>query len=216
MDEAKLRQDIIDTCRWLRSQGLVYSTWGNISVRLPDGNILITPSKVDYDEMQPEDLPVLALDGTVVSGERLSTSERELHLGIMRKRKDVGAIIHTHSPYAMMCCARDGGVPPFSEEICQLIGGPIPVSSRFVPSSHHKELGEVVTDSVTDANAILIRNHGPMCFGRDLKEARVCCQIVEKSCMIYMHLAAAGNFNIIPEEYVIDGHDYFMNSYGKS
>lgn len=216
MQYLDMRKDIIDTCRWLQREGLVFSTWGNISVRMPDGNILITPSKVDYDDMLPEDLVVLAPDGSVVSGHRLSTSEREIHLGVMRKRPDVGAIIHMHSPYGMAACAREGGIPPFTEEICQLIGGAIPLSSRFVPSSQHKELGQVVTDSVTDVNAVLIRNHGPMCFGRTLAEARVCCQVLEKSSKIYMHLLAAGDLNIIEDEYVRDGHDYFMNSYGKT
>lgn len=216
MRDLTLRNDVIETCRWLRMQGLVFSTWGNVSVRTPEGYVLITPTKVDYDEMLPEDLVVLALDGTILSGHRLSTSEREIHLGVMRKRRDVGAIIHTHSPYAMAACARNSGIPPFSEEICQLIGGAIPLSSRFVPSSRHLELGEVVTASVTNANAILIRNHGPMCFGRDLREACVCCQVVEKSAKIYLHLLAAGSHTVVPGEFVKDGRDYYMNDYGKT
>ncbi len=216
MSDSALRIEVIETCKWLKAQGLVFATWGNISVRTPEGNVLITPSKVDYDEMRPDDLPLLAPDGSVLSGRRLSTSEREIHLGIMRKRPDVGAIIHTHSPYAMAACAREGGIPPFSEEICQLIGGAIPLSSRFVPSSRHEELGKVVTDSVTDANAVLIRNHGPVCFGRDLREARVCCQVVEKSARIYLHLLSSGGCTVVPDEFVRDGHDYFMNAYGKT
>ncbi len=215
-DTRELRQDIIDTCLWMRQEGLVYSTWGNISVRLDDGNILITPSKVAYEAMTPEDLVVLDLDGNTVSGTRLSTSEREIHRRVMKKRPDVGAIIHTHSPYAMMAAVRNEGVPALTEEMCQLLGGGIPLSSHFVPSHKHVELGEVVSDSVTSANAILIRNHGPMCFGRDLAEARVCCQIVEKSCKIYMNLLASGEMNIIEQQYVEAGRDYFLNGYGKS
>lgn len=216
MNDLQLRMEIIETCRWLRQQGLVFGTWGNISVRLPDGNIMLTPSKVDYDDMLPEDLVVLNLNGETVSGHRLSTSERELHLNIMRKRSDVGAIIHTHSTYAMACAAYGKDVPPFSDEICQLMGGPIPVTHTYVTSSKHKELGQVTAESITDANAVLIRNHGPMCFGKTLKEARVCCQVVEKSCEIYMHLLAAGGYSPIPEEDVIGGRDYFVNSYGRS
>jgi len=215
-DCLELRKDIIDTCLWLKSQGLVFSTWGNISVRLDDGNILITPSKVDYDTMQPEDLVVLAPDGTQVSGTRLSTSEREIHRKVMNKRSDVGAIIHMHSPYAMAAAARDVGVPAISEEMCQLLGGAIPLSKEFVPSDMHEKLGNVVSESITDANAILIRNHGPMCFGTNLAEARVCCQVVEKSCKMYLHLLAAGNIQIISDENVLRGRDYFLHGYGKS
>lgn len=215
-DCIELRQEIIDTCLWLKSQGLVFSTWGNISVRLDDGNILITPSKVDYDTMTPEDLVVLAPDGTQVSGYRLSTSEREIHRKVMNKRSDVGAIIHMHSPYAMMAAARNEGVPVISEEMCQLLGGAIPLSSEFVPSDMHEKLGEVVSESVNETNAILIRNHGPMCFGKTLAEARVCCQVTEKSCKIYIHLLAAGGIQFISDENVARGRDYFLNSYGKS
>lgn len=215
-DCIELRQEIIDTCLWLKSQGLVFSTWGNISVRLDDGNILITPSKVDYDTMTPEDLVVLAPDGTQVSGYRLSTSEREIHRKVMNKRSDVGAIIHMHSPYAMMTAARNEGVPVISEEMCQLLGGAIPLSSEFVPSDMHEKLGEVVSSSVDETNAILIRNHGPMCFGKTLAEARVCCQVVEKSCKMYIHLLAAGGIQTISEENIARGRDYFLNSYGKS
>ncbi len=215
-DCLELRRDVIDTCLWLKAQGLVFSTWGNISVRLDDGNILITPSKVEYETMTPDDLVVLAPDGTQVSGTRLSTSEREIHRGVMNKRPDVGAIIHMHSPYGMAAAARDEGVPVISEEMCQLLGGAIPLSSEFVPSDNHVKLGEVVSASITDANAVLIRNHGPMCFGKTLAEARVCCQVTEKSCKMYLHLLAAGGMQVISEENVRRGRDYFLNSYGKS
>lgn len=215
-DCKELRQEIIDTCLWLKSQGLVFSTWGNISVRLDDGNILITPSKVDYDSMTTDDLVVLAPDGKQVSGHRLSTSEREIHRKVMNKRPDVGAIIHMHSPYAMMAAARNEGVPVISEEMCQLLGGAIPLSSEFVPSDMHEKLGEVVSNSVDHTNAILIRNHGPMCFGKTLAETRVCCQVVEKSCKMYIHLLAAGGIVTVSDQNVARGRDYFLNSYGKS
>lgn len=215
-DSRELRQEIIDTCLWLKAQGLIFATWGNISVRLEDGNILITPSRVDYETMIPDDLVVLAPDGRQVSGTRLSTSERDIHRQVMNKRSDVGAIIHMHSPYAMMAAARSEGVPVLSEEMCQLLGGAIPMSSEFVPSDMHEKLGEVVSNSIDDTNAVLIRNHGSMCFGKSLAEARVCCQVVEKSCKMYIHLLAAGGMQTISEENVARGRDYFLNSYGKS
>ncbi len=215
-DCVELRKDIIDTCLWLKEQGLLFSTWGNISVRLDDGNILITPSRMEYEVMRPEDLVVLAPDGTQVSGTRLATSERDIHRMVLNKRQDVGAIIHMHSTYAMAAAARNEGVPVISEEMCQLLGGAIPLSKEFVPSDMHKKLGEVVSDSVTDVNAILIRNHGPMCFGADLKEARVCCQVVEKSCQMYLLLLATGSFQAVSDENVKRGRDYYKNSYGKT
>ena len=211
-----LREDIIRTCLWLTEKGLVFRTWGNVSARQPDGNYLLTPSRVPYDSLTPEDLVVLSPDGEQLDGFRLSTSERELHRGILNKRPDVGAIIHMHSPYAMAACAREGGVPVISEEMCQMIGGPIPLTARFVPSHLHRELGEAVAAAVTESNAVLIRNHGPVCFGRDLAEARTCCQVVEKSCQIFLAIAAAGAYNILDGDAVRAGRDYYLNSYGKT
>ena len=100
-DSIQLHRQMIDTCLWLVEKGLVVSAWDNISVRLNDGNILITPSRIAYHEMQPEDLVVLVPAGTVVKGFRLSTSEREPHHGMLNARLDVHAVIHIHSTYGM-------------------------------------------------------------------------------------------------------------------
>lgn len=90
------------------------------------------------------------------------------------------------------------------------------MSSHFVPSHEHEELGRVVAASVTSSNAILIRNHGPMCFGRTLGEAKICCQVVEKFCQIYLQLLAAGDFRVISQENIKAGREYYLHSYGKS
>ncbi len=215
-DSTVLRRQVIDACLWLVSQGYSYGTWGNISVKLDGGNILITPSRVDYESMQPDDLVVLAPDGTQLSGTRLASSEREIHRGIMNRREDVGAIIHAHSPYAMAAAAIEGGIPAISEEMCQLIGGAIPLSSRFVPSERHAELGAVVTESLGQVNAVLIRNHGPVCCGATLEEAKICCQVVEKSAKMYLHIATDKRVNRIEEKWVTAGRAYFLHAYGKS
>ena len=156
---------MIDTCLWLVEKGLVMSAWDNISVCLNDGNILITPSRIAYHEMQPEDLVVLAPAGTVVKGFRLSTSERELHHGILKARLDVHAVIHAHSTYGMACCAMEGGIPPISEEMAQLLGGGMPLSKAFVPSEQHVNLGKMAVESIGNANALLLRIHGPASCG---------------------------------------------------
>ena len=214
-DFPEMRNEVIETCRWLQREGYIFGTWGNISVRLEDGNILITPSKVSYDAMTPEDLVVLAPDGTVVSGHRLATSERELHRGIMNARPDIGAIIHVHSACAMAVAAAGESIPPLSEEMCQLIGGEIPITGRFVPSEKHLELGEEATRSIGDKNALLIRNHGSVACGHTLEEAKVCCQVVEKSAQIYLAVRNGG-FTPVEEKWVKAGREYFLHAYGKT
>lgn len=216
-DGRDLRQEIIDTCLWLKDKGYLFGTWGNISVRVENGEMLITPSKIEYEKMRPEDFVVMALDdGRILSGTNRPTSEREIHRRIMKDREDVHAIVHTHSAYAMAAAALNHGIPPISEEMCQLIGGGIPLSKEFVPSDQHVRLGEVAADSIGQANAVLIRNHGPVCCGRTLAEAVVCCQIVEKSAQMYLQLQNAPDLQVIPQKWVDAGRNYYLYSYGKS
>lgn len=215
-DSPELRREVIESCRWLLEKNLTIGTWGNISVRLSDGNILITPSKVGYDVMRPEDLVVLAPDGRIVDGFRLPTSERELHRGILNRRKDVNAIVHSHSPYAMACCCIEGGIPPLTEEMAQLLGGGVPLSDPFVPSEKHVELGRVVTESLGDAGAVLIRNHGPVACGSSLSEAKVAAQCVEKAAKMYLHLVGPQPIIPIEDRWVKAGRIYFKEGYGKT
>jgi len=214
-DCTETRQAVIDACLWLVREKYTFGTWGNISLRLDDGNILITPTRVAYEEMTPEDLVVLAPDGSVVSGHRLATSERELHRGILNARPDVGAIIHAHSPYAMAAAATGQGIPPVSEEVCQVVGGAIPITSRFIPSEKHAELGEEATRSIGNVNALLIRNHGPICCGRTLEEAKTCCQVVEKNARIYL-MIRNGSCEPVEEPWITAGRNYFLYGYGKT
>lgn len=216
-DTIELRQSIIDVCLKLREQKYIFGTWGNVSVRLDDGNYLLTPSRVDYAVMKPEDLVVIDKQGNKLSGEYFPTSEREIHRRILNQRPEINAIIHTHSECAMACSLIEGGIPALSEEMCQLLGGGVELTSKFVPSDLHEELGETVAKSIKQANAILIRNHGPVCLGRSLEEAFVTCQILEKNASMYLSLLATQKpFNVLDEKTVKRGRDYFLNKYGKS
>lgn len=215
-DWLELRKEIISTCLWLKEIGFIVGTWGNISVRVDEDKMLITPSRMEYEQMKPEDIVLMSLSGEVLLGDRLPTSEREVHRLIMKNRPDVGAIIHAHSSYAMAAAAMNHSIPPISEEMCQMIGGEIPLSKAFVPSDQHVALGEMAAESIGQANAVLLRNHGPISCGKDLKEAKVCCQIVEKSAKMYLHIHTLADLQIIPEEAVVAGRNYFLNKYGKS
>lgn len=215
-DGIVIRKKMVDTCKWLVEIGLVIGTWGNVSLRLRDGNILITPSRIPYESMQPYDLMVISPEGKIVDGIHLPTSEREIHRMILNKRKDVHAVIHAHSEYAMACCALSEGVPPISEEMAQLLGGGIPVTRNFVPSEQHGRLGVEVSNCIGNANAIFIRNHGPVSLGRDLEEAKICAQVVEKSSKMYLHLRGNRPMNVIEDKWVRAGRLYYTDAYGKT
>jgi len=214
MKNREIKQKIIDTCLWLQEKDLVIGTWGNVSVRVGD-EIILTPSRISYDIMTVEDMVTIDLDGNVTEGFRSPTTEREVHRMIYRVRDDVGSIIHYHPRYASGMCATDQGIPCITEEMSQLLGGAIPITPEYIRAGEHEKLGQAAAKYIGNKNAVLLRNHAPVCVGADLDEAITCCQVLEKSAMIYMAAKAAGlNLMPIPDELIEVEHHRFKYDYG--
>ena len=207
------RQEILNICRQMVEKGFFLGTWGNVSVRIGD-HIILTPSKIEYDAMCLEDFVVLNLDGTIACGERTPTSEKEVHRQIYLKREDVKAIIHAHTAKAMAVSALPvNAVPCMVEEMSQLLGGKIPLTRQYVCAENHFELGRMAGECIDDKNGVILRNHGPVACGRDLKEAALCVEVIEKACSIYL---SANNRLIkeIPARFVESERYRFLNKYG--
>ena len=114
---------VLAAARGMLQSGLTSGTSGNVSSRLDDGHIVITPSSVPYLEMTADDLVVLDLDGKLVSGRKSPSSEKLLHLACYRAFEEVTAVLHSHPPHAtMFACARQP-VPPVIDEALVFIGG---------------------------------------------------------------------------------------------
>ncbi|NMA71078.1 MAG: hypothetical protein GX961_04075, partial [Firmicutes bacterium] len=122
-----LRQAVWEANIRLPKEGLVTMTSGNASGRDPEtGLVVIKPSGVLYDQMTPEDLVIVDLDGNVVEGHLRPSVDTATHLYIYRHRSDVGGIIHTHSPYATSFAALGEPIPVVLTAIADEFGGPIP------------------------------------------------------------------------------------------
>lgn len=213
MEYLEQRKGIIEACLWLEKTGMVIGTWGNVSVRLDDKTIMVTPSRVDYHEMRPQDLVIVDMEGNKVKGEYKPTSEMHVHRMIYVKRPDINAVVHSHSAYASAVCAAGQGIPPFLEEIAQMIGGGIPITDRYVDAGQHLALGEIAAETIGEKNAVLLRNHAPICAGRDLKEALTCCQVVEKAARCYLALKGGLDINVMPAEKVASERNRFLYNY---
>jgi Ribulose-5-phosphate 4-epimerase and related epimerases and aldolases len=209
-----IKKSILEACLWLQEKGLVIGTWGNVSVR--SGNkIILTPSRIDYNKMKVEDMVTIDMEGKVVEGYNKPTSEKEVHRLIYVHREDVGSVIHCHSEVASAACCIGKPIPPLLEEMSQLLGGEIPSTSVYIPAGHHTELGEEVARSIGDKNAVLIRNHGPVCCGRDINEALLACQVVEKAAKVYMSLYRPTNPLVITDKHVQEERYRYVYKYGK-
>jgi L-fuculose-phosphate aldolase len=210
----EIRQRIIDACIWMQEKELVFGTWGNISVREGD-MVMLTPSRIDYDKMERDDLVVIDLEGKVIEGKRLPTSEKELHRQIYLSRKDVGAVVHNHSVYATAVACIGHDIPAMNEEMSQVIGGEICCTKEYIPAGRHAELAEESVRALGGRNASLIQNHGIVCCGVDLEEALIVCLIAEKAARIYMTVGNTGNIIKIPDELIQEERDRYLYKYGK-
>ena len=207
-----LKLEMIEKCRLLEKMGYFIGTWGNVSARVPEG-FIVTPSRVEYAVIEPEDFVTVSMGGTVVGGHRLPSSETEIHRAVLAKKNDVGAIIHSHSPYATAVSCLQQNIPVFVEDMAQIIGGEVRCT-QYVPAGQHRKIAEEVGRTIGDENAVLLANHGVMCCGRNLAEALVANQILEKAAL--MMLAAGGRDKVIPipEEFVKSERHRFLYKYG--
>jgi L-ribulose-5-phosphate 4-epimerase len=209
---AALKSAIIEKCRVLQTMGYFIGTWGNISVRVPEG-FIVTPSRIEYDRIRRSDFVLVSPEGKVLAGHRVPSSETEIHRAVLNKKGDVGAIIHSHSPYATAVSCLHCSIPPFVEDLVQIIGGQVNCT-RYVPAGQHVRISEEVANTIGEENAVLLANHGVICCGRGLEEAFVASQIVEKAAFMMLAAAAKGAVIPIPPEHVLSERQRFLYKYG--
>ena len=144
-----MKERVLATAKKLLAKGLVEGTAGNISARMDDGSICITPSSIDYEEMTLDDLVVIDLDGNVLDGTKAPSSEKLLHLACYKAHDDVGAVIHSHPVYATMFAIAQQPIPSCIDEFTIYVGGEVPVTEYAMSGTDHVgENAEVRRDDV--------------------------------------------------------------------
>jgi len=132
---AGIRQEIIEGGLRLVKEGLVARTWGNISIRVDDTHMLITPSGRTYEDLTPEDIVLVNYLTSKHEGNIKPSSEKELHCEIYRTRKNIHAVIHTHQMNASTVAAAHREVPPILDDMAQIIGPTVRVADYALPST---------------------------------------------------------------------------------
>jgi L-ribulose-5-phosphate 4-epimerase len=159
-----LKEEVYRLHLELPRAGLVTWTSGNVSaLDRASGLVVIKPSGLRYEEMQPADMVVVDLDGKVVEGKLKPSSDTATHLYVYRRRPDVGGMVHTHSPYATAFAAVGRPIPAVLTAIADEFGGPIPVGDFALIGS--EAIGEAILRSIGDSAAILMQNHGVFTVG---------------------------------------------------
>jgi L-fuculose-phosphate aldolase len=175
--ERKHREEIVRYGRTLHERGLVAAMDGNLSVRLKDEQILVTPTCVSKGNMRATDMVVVDMEGQRVSGRRNVTSEIGMHLLIYRMRPDIQAIVHAHPPTATGFAA--AGIALTQPLVCEVVMGLgcIPLARYGTPGT--SELARTLEPFVPHYDAILMSNHGVVAYGDTLERAYMKMETVE-------------------------------------
>jgi L-fuculose-phosphate aldolase len=194
--EQQHRRQICRVGRWLYSKGLVVANEGNISVRLAERRILVTPSGKCKGRMGLEELLVTDLNGEVVRGPGRPSSEMLMHLLIYRSRPDVHAVCHAHPPTATgFATARRALEAPVLPEI--IVGlGKIPLASYGTPGTWEVCAG--LEPLVQNYDAILLENHGVVTCGANLETAFQHMETVEQFAKVMLTAELLGGPHLLP------------------
>ena len=177
-EEAELRQALVDCGIRLVRTGLVQGTWGNISVRLDDKYMLVTPSGLDYLRLTPDDMVKVDIATMKHEGSIKPTSEKGLHAEIYKRRPDVKAVVHTHSKYLSVFAAAEEDMPVL-KEYQDIFGTKVALAAYGLPGSD--KLSKNTADALGDNFGVIMSHHGMAACGKDLDEAFDNCVKLEEN-----------------------------------
>lgn len=211
------RADIARRLVWvshkLYERGLVTATDGNVSARLPNGNILATPAFLNKGHVAESDLVEVQLDGTPVTLNRKVSTEISMHLFIYRQRADVNAVVHAHPTYATgFATAR----MPLNDRLFPevIVGmGTIPLADYATPST--QEVSDALAPYVQSATALLLTNHGAVTYGTTLDEAYFKMEKLEHAAHIQFVARMLGGEKSLTDEELEKLRAISKSSYGK-
>lgn len=200
VNQTDLRLAIIECGRIAYERHLMTSNDGNISVRMENGQVLITPSGVSKGRLQANDMLVVDLDGRVVSSrpDRKPSSETPMHLEVYKAREDVRAVVHAHPIFATTLTVAGLEFPVDMLPEVLLTLGDVPITEYATPSSH--EDAEVIRPFLKTHNAILLCQHGSLTYGKNLDEALIHLERIEHVSEIFWRAKMLGEVKLVPPE----------------
>lgn len=178
-------------------RGFVSGTGGNISACISTNRVLIKPSGMRLKDLTPKNLLVVDLNGRVIEGTGKPSEEIRFHLGIYKFRREVGAVIHTHSPAATAFAVVGRELPPITAQAAKILGK-IPLVDYAPPGS--KELAKLVVKAFKPkVKAALLRGHGSVAVGKNLAEAFNNADLLEETARIALFTFQLGKVKKIPK-----------------
>ncbi len=202
MKHHDLREEVARVAKQLIDSGLVTGTSGNVSARTPEGDVLVTPSGIDYEVLKPEGVVLVDVEGMVLEGSLEPSSETPMHTGVYRARAKVGAVVHTHSIYATTLACLGWPIPPVHYMLTTLSeDGQVPLAPYTTYGT--EELAGYASDALGESrNACLLQNHGTITVGESPEEAFARTVVLEEMAEIYYRTRIAGEPVLLSPEQV--------------
>lgn len=179
----KLKQEVYEANMELPRRGLVTYTWGNVSgIDRESGLFVIKPSGVEYDELTPDDLVVLDLEGNKVEGKLNPSSDTKTHIELYKAFPEIGGVVHTHSTHAVAWAQAGRDIPAFGTTHADYFYGPIPcaraLTQEEIDEDYEKNTGKVIIEAFRGRNiqpmhvpGVVCTSHGPFTWGKDAAQA---------------------------------------------
>lgn len=209
---AEQREQLVEYGRKLIRSGLTTGSGGNLSVYdRQQGLIAITPSGIEYDQLNSADIVILDRHGSRVAGERKPSSELNFHLAIYASRADVSAVVHTHSVYATTLACMHWEIPAV-HYLVAFSGDKVPLAPYATFGS--PELANNLVNALSDFNAVLLANHGLVGVGGSLDGAFNVAEEIELVARIYYQTKTLGQPVLVEEAEMAKVKDKFAD-YGQ-
>lgn len=220
----KLKHAVYEANMELPRRGLVTYTWGNVSgIDRERGMVVIKPSGVSYDELTPEDLVVLGLDGNVVDGKLNPSSDTRTHLELYKAFPEIGGIVHTHSSYAVGWAQAGQDIPAYGTTHADYFYGPVPccrsLTEQEVEEDYERNTGLIIVETFRQREldpvhvpGAICRNHGPFTWGRDAAQAVYHAVVLEEVAKMAVYTTQIAPDAEPAPQYVLNKH--FMRKHG--
>jgi L-fuculose-phosphate aldolase len=192
-----IKRQVLAAAKDMLRKGLTEGTAGNISARLSDGNVVITPSSVDYEAMTLEDLCVIDLDANVLEGTRGPSSEKLLHLACYQGFDDINAVIHAHPVYATMFAVAHEPIPACIDVFSIFVGGDVAVTDYAMSGT--EDVGKNAVTCLQGRGAALLANHGTVAVGPSPAKVLHITALIERSAQIVWGARALGQVHTLPD-----------------
>lgn len=194
----KLKQDICEIGRRLYNKGFAAANDGNITIRVSENEVLVTPTMHSKGFLKPEDICMMDMSGKQIGGTKKRSSEALLHLEIFRERPEVKSVVHCHPPHATAFAIAREPIPQCVLPEVEVFLGDVPITMYETPGG--KEFAETVLPFVKKTNVIILANHGTVSYGDNVEQAYWWTEILDAYCRMLMLAKDLGRVNYFSEK----------------